>query len=171
MVIIASVAVVIVLLAAAFVLLLTRHSVPPISVRHIKSVKSGHEVAVTVSISNHTGTAFIFVPFRLEAREGAGWRTCCEFRADSFHPAPSLAPHSFTNYTCEVTNMPSGSSLRFTIHVQEILTGPKGFLRRLKLRRIQKAANFPLNPYDKNSKVFGMPVEVATEEFVRPEPK
>ena len=59
--------------------------------------------------------------------------------------------------------------VRLTMSVQEVLTGAKGFLRRVELRRIDKTPNrMPLNPYDKNSQVFGKPIEVVTEEFVAP---
>lgn len=168
--IIASVVMVILVLVTTFPLFLARPSVPPITIRHIKTVKSGDEVAVTLSISNHCGKAFIFYPFKVEAREGTGWKTCWQFQPG--FTMSSVDPHSFTNYTCDVTNMPSGSSLRLTIYVQEILTGPKGFLRRVQLHYLGRTPNrIALNPYDKMSKVFGMPIEVATEEFVQPKQK
>lgn len=153
-----------------------RAASPGLTARHIKTVQSGSSLSMTLQISNRTANGFIFYPFKLEAREGTGWKTRCKFEAPSFHPTPEVAPYSFTNLTFEVTNAPLGSSLRLTIRVQEILTGPKGFLRRVQVRHNDNISGsggkpFPLNPYDKWSKVFGKPIEVVTEDFVLPEPK
>jgi hypothetical protein len=164
------------LVVISLMFFVVRATAPAVTVRYIKTVQSGNSLAMTLQISNHTANGFIFHPFKLEAREGDGWKTRCKFEATSFRPAPELTAYSLTNFTFEVTNAPAGSSLRFTIRVQEVLTGAKGFIRRVEVRHQDTISGsggkpFPLNPYDKWSKVFGKPIEVVTEEFVLPEPK
>lgn len=157
------------LLLTAILLVAVRTASTAVTVRHVKSDQTFDTFAVTVQISNGTANDFIFYPSKLEAREGTGWRKVCEFRADSFHPAPCVAAHSATNFTWDAPNVRVGSTVRVTMRAQEVLTGAKGFLRRVELRRIDKTPNrVPLNPYDKNSKVFGKPIEIVTEEFIAP---
>lgn len=169
--IVASLVGIVFLLFIAILLVAVRKASPAVTVRHIQSVRTGDTLFVTVQVSNRTGNDFVFYPFTLEVREGTVWKKYYEFRDYPYHPIPGLTRHSFTNYICEVTNTPAGSVLRLTLHAQEVLTGPKGFLRRAELRLKDKRSNrMPLNPNDKNSKVFAMPIDAVTEEFVVPEP-
>lgn len=142
---------------------------PAVTARHIKTVSRGDKLLMTIQISNHTAHAFIFYPTKLEARAGTGWNTISEFTDRSL--MGRLAPYSFTNYICETLSTPAGSSLRLRIYAQEVLTGPKGFLRRIQLRTAGRTpSQVPLNPYDKQSWVYGKASEVVTEEFVQHEP-
>jgi hypothetical protein len=51
-----------------------------------------------------------------------------------------------------------------------VLLGVNGFLKRVELNKKRGTAGpaLPLNPYDKNSHVYGKPTEVISDEFVEP---
>ena len=90
--IIAGVVGIVLLMFIAILLIAVRTASPEVTVRHIKSVQTLDTFAVTVQISNGTANDFIFHPFRLEARDGTGWKKVCEFRLIPFTLLRPLPP-------------------------------------------------------------------------------
>lgn len=156
----------------AIVVLLVVHPSPsPMTLRHISSVQSGNEVTATFEVKNHTGVSYIFLPFEVEVRDGSVWRRCFEFQ--NYRPRhATVGAYAVISYTCQMTNLPAGPSLRFKILAQKTLTGLNGFIRRFELNLRQTrppGSRLSLNPFDKKSRVFGLPREVVSEEFFEPE--
>ena len=61
--------------------------------------------------------------------------------------------------------------VRFKVRPQKILLGVVGFMKRAEWNlKGQTRHRIPLNPWDKNSKVAGLPTEVVSEEFVEQGP-
>lgn len=60
-------------LLTAIVFITYRPSPPAITVRHVKSVRSGDWVAATFEITNHTDLGYLVDPFYVVARNGLGW--------------------------------------------------------------------------------------------------
>ena len=149
---------------------------PPqdITIRHIGSVHSDNVTTLTFEITNHTADQYIFLPKEVQVRKGNAWVKFRDF--DYFFPRPqTLAPRAVLSlYRVDVTNMPVGSVVRFNIRPQKALLGINGFTRRAEgdlKRQIQGGGGpwIPLNPYDTNGTVWGLPTEVLSEEWVEPE--
>ncbi len=157
-------------LIALFCLIATLLSVPrkppqEITVRHVKSVQSSNVTTMTFEIKNHTADAYIFFPNELEIRTGKEWSKFVAFDIGKFHPSPSVNPMGLASCTIEVTNLPAKSVVRFKIRPQRTLTGLTGLIRRSELN-LANRGQVPLNPFDRNSKVYGLPIEAVSEEFV-----
>jgi len=128
---------------------------------------------MTFEIKNHTADPYIFHPFEVQVRNGNAWAKFQGFDIIKIHPAPKIDPKGLASYTLNVTNLPAASVVRFKIRPQKTLLGVNGLVRRaeLNLKKQGPSGGFPLNPYDRNSNVFGLPTEVVSEEFVEPEPE
>jgi hypothetical protein len=128
---------------------------------------------MTFEIKNHTAVPYIFFPFEVRIRNGNTWSKFQGFTAGTIHPIPTVDPTGLSSYTVDVTNLPKGSVVRFTLRAQETLMGMKGFVRRAELNVKNLPAGsgggISLNPNDANSKVFGLPTEIETEEFIERE--
>jgi hypothetical protein len=161
------------LLFLAILFALPRQSPSPITVRHVKSLQSNNVITMTFEIKNHTAAPYIFFPFEVRTRNGNTWRKFQGFTAGTIHPIPTLAPTGLASYTVDVTNLPAGSVVRFAIRAQETLLGVKGFVRRAELNVRNRPAGagggISLNPHDANSKVFGLPTEIESEDFIERE--
>jgi hypothetical protein len=157
------------------VILLTVPRKPPqdITVRHVGSVQSGNVTTMTFEITNHTAYPYIFFPFEVQIRNGNGWSKFQGFDITKIHLHPTVAPRGVASYTVNVTNVPAGCSVRFSIRPQKVLLGVNGFVRRaeLELKGQARGGGISLNPYDRNSQVFGLPTEVVTEGWVEQGPK
>ena len=166
------------LLFVAILFVLVRQPSPAITVRHVKSVQSEHVTTMTFEIKNHTADPYIFHPFEVQVRNESAWTKFQGFDITKIHPHPTLDPGGVASYTLNVTNLPAGSVVRFSIRPQKVLLGVSGFVRRAELE-VKRQANggrgggggISLNPYDRNSKVFGLPTEVVSEEFVEQGPQ
>jgi hypothetical protein len=166
--------IVIALVVLTIVLLFVVHpSGPPIRLRHVNSVQFGNVVTATFEVTNLTGGSYIFLPGEVEVRDGSVWIRCFEF--ENYRPRhTTVGAYAAISYTCQMTNLPTGSALRVKIRAQKVLTGLNGFIRRFELNLRQTRSGrprIPLNPFDKKSKVFGLPSEVESGEFLEPEPK
>jgi hypothetical protein len=153
-----------------------RPSPPDITVRHLKSVRFADITTMTFEIKNRTADPYVFFPFEVQVRNGDAWTKFQGWSDISMiHPIPKLDPKSLASYTLNVTNLPAGSVVRFSIRPQKILLGFNGLVRRAELeldRRRQGGGGqgISLNPYDRSSQVAGPPTEpVATEEFIEPD--
>lgn len=173
--IIAGAVVLAVLLFVAFLFTASRKPRKPpqeVTVRHVGSIRYGNLTVMTFEITNHTANPYIFHPYEIQVRNGSAWTNFQGFDITKIHPHPTLAPRGVASYTVNVTNLPAGSVVRFSIQPQKTLMGVEGFARRaaLELKRQTRgggsAGGIPLNPNDKNSKVFGLPTVVLTEEWV-----
>jgi hypothetical protein len=162
--------IVVIILAVLVVVLLAvpRQSSPTIGVRHVWSFRSGNVTTLKFEITNHSTARYVCSPFELQGRNGKVW-----IRFMGLTPLTSrslhLDPMGSAFYRVEVTNLAAGSTLRFKINAQPELKGLNGFIRRAELKVGRKVRNVTLNPFDKNSAVFGLPEEVVSEEFVEPE--
>jgi hypothetical protein len=170
-VIVAGAVVLVVLLFAGVLLTVYRKAPPGITVRHVKSVQSAGITTMTFAIKNHTGNLCVFVPFEVQVRNRSTWTKFQGYDTYPMYPgSPTLGPKGTVSYSVNVANLPPKSVVRFTIRAQKTLLGFKGLVRRVQvnLKKEGPAGGFPLNPYDKNSQVFGFPTEVASDEFVEP---
>ena len=142
-----------------------------VTVWHSHAARSNDVFLLTFQITNHTGNAYVFYPYEVEAKEGPEWKRCFQFwnNPPPRLGYPTLAANAFLAYTCTATNLPSGCSLRFKMRVQKQLEGLESFMRRVKLRQSGVFARDPisLNPFGRD-KVFGMPVEIVSDEFTPP---
>jgi hypothetical protein len=146
---------------------------PPqdITVRHVKSIQSSNITTMTFEIKNHTATPYIFFPFEVQIRNGNAWTRLQGFDMQTIHPPPKIDVRSLASYTINVTNVPSGSVVRFSIRPQKILLGVNGFVRRAELKlEHHGASSIPLNPNDRNSQVYGSPTEVVSDGFAEKSP-
>ena len=164
--IIAGAVVLVVLLFIAMLFTVPRKPPPPqeVTVRHVGSVQFGNVTTMTFEVTNHTADPYIFCPFELQVRNGNAWTKFQGFDITKIDPFPTLAPRGLASYTVNVTNLLAGSVVRFSIRPQKVLLGVNGFVRRAELE--VKGGGIPLNPYDKNSQVFGLSTEVVSEEWV-----
>lgn len=122
---------------------------------------------MTFEIKNHSATPYIFFPFEVQVRNGKVWTKVQDFNIGTIHPVPKVDPGSLASYTVNVTNLPVGSAVRFSIRPQKILLGVNGFVRRAELKlEHHGASSIPLNPNDRNRQVYGSPTEVVSEEYV-----
>jgi hypothetical protein len=142
-----------------------------ITVRHLQSTRTGNVTTMSFEVKNSTPDHYIYFPFELQLRTGKTWTKFQGFDVTKIHPAPKIDPGAVASYTLEVTNLPPGSLARFAIRPQRILQGLDGFVRRadLELKRKTSGAgggSIPLNPYDRNSQVYGKPTEVVSDEFM-----
>ncbi len=158
------------LLFLAIFFALPRQMAQALTVRHVKSVQLDNVTTMTFEITNHTASSYIFYPFEMRIRNGNTWSNFQSFTASTIHPIPTVDPMAFASYTLNVTNLPGGAVVRFAIRAQQTLMGVNGFVRRAELNVKSRAAGggggISLNPYDGNSKVFGLPTEIETEEFI-----
>lgn len=158
------------LLFTALLLTFARKPAQQITVRHVGSVQSSNITTMTFEIKNHTTDPYIFFPFEVQVRNGNGWIKFQGFDITKIHPTPTVKPAGLASYTVSVTNLPAGSVVRLSILPQKILLGVNGFVRRAELNLKNQGGGgsaVSLNPYDRNTQVFGLPTEpVATEEWV-----
>ncbi len=157
-------------------LLLSTLRTPPqkITLRHVKSIRTENVTAMNFEIKNQSSDPYIFFPFEVQIRNGNAWTKFQGFDITKIHPAPKIDPQGLASYTLNVTNLPAGSVVRFSIRPQKVLLGLNGFVRRAELEVKRQTGGgaggggggIPLNPYDRNSQVYGMPIEVVSEEFV-----
>lgn len=152
----------------------------PITLRHVKSVRSGNVTTVTFEITNHTADLYIFNPFEVQVQNGSVWTNVRGFDDSTtlraiLTPIPTIDPKGRATYMFDVTNLPAGSVVRFKIRPAKALMGVSGFLKRVEfnLKRLGQGGGPwpPLNPNDKRTHVFGLPSEVTSEEFVEQGPK
>lgn len=170
--IVASVVPSVVLLLVLFFILDRRPS-QDITIRHVKSLQSEDITIMTFEIKNHTSNPYIFFPFEVQVRNENRWNKFQGFDT-RISPFPTLDPGGLATYSVSVTNLPAGSVVRFTIHPQKIILGFNGFVKRAELDLQNLRSGGPrlsLNPNDKNSKVYGPPKMVLSEEFAVPEPE
>lgn len=174
--IIAGAVVFVLVLVIALLLATSRRPSQAITLRHVRSLRTDNVTMMSFEVKNHTAEPYIFFPFEVQVRSGDSWTKFQGFDITRIHPAPKLDPAGLVSYTVGVTNLPAGTVVRLAIRPQKVLLGVNGFVRRAELevkRKSRGAAGaggggLPLNPYDKNSQVYGMPTEVVSEEFVEP---
>ena len=142
---------------------------PAITIRHIKSVKSGDWVAATFEIKNHTARTYSVYPVSVEVSNGLVWKACADFSSQSF-PIDDLGPHGSVSRTFYTTNLPTGSPLRLRLLGNEDLAGLDSFFMRLHSRFLEGHKNVSLNPFDK-TRVFPETLDFVSDEFVEPEQK
>lgn len=164
-----------VVLLLGLLFILDRRPQQEITIRHVKSVQSADITIMTFEIKNHTSNPYIFFPFEVQVRDGNGWRKFQGFDT-RINPFPTLDPGGLASYAVSVTNLPAGSVVRFSVRPQKILLGFNGFIRRAQFNLQRQrggggGTRISLNPNDKNSKVYGPPTKVVSEEFVEPEPE
>ncbi|MGH7973517.1 MAG: hypothetical protein ACREIC_32780 [Limisphaerales bacterium] len=167
--VVAGAVVLVVLLFLAILLTVPRKSQQDITVRHVKSVQSADITTMTFEVKNHTDTPYIFFPSEVQVRNGSAWTKFQGFDITTIHPNPTVGPMALASYTVNVTNLPAKSVVRFSIRPQKILLGVNGFVRRAELNLKKQGGGgggVSMNPYDRNSSVYGLPTEVASEEFV-----
>jgi hypothetical protein len=111
----------------------------------------------------------VFLPLEVQIQNRKGWSKYQGFDVHAINPLPTLNYIGLASYSVEVTNLSAGTAVRFKISAQKTLTGLNGLMRRIKLDL--EGGHYPLNPFDKTSKVFGPPVEIISDEFVEPEPE
>jgi hypothetical protein len=124
---------------------------------------------MTFEIKNRTGDEYIFFPFEVQIRNGNAWTKFQGFNIGKIYTVPTIKPGGLSSYTINVTNLPAGCVIRLKIRPQKKLLGVNGFVRRAKLNlknQVGGGGSISLNPFDKNSQVFGLPTEVESEEFV-----
>jgi hypothetical protein len=146
-----------------------RKSAPNFTVRHVNSVCSNAITTMTFEVTNHTANPYIFHPFELEIQNTNGWSEFQSFNKPGPRPNPTLSPWGHAFCTINVTNLPDKSVVRLSVRFQKTLLGAEGFVRRAQLtweRRGRPGSGLSLNPYDKNSHVFGFPTEGVSEEWV-----
>ena len=167
-------AVVLAILFIAWLFFIPRKPPQDITLRHIKSLRTENMTSMSFEVKNRTANPYIFFPFQVQIRNGNGWTNFQDFDMTKIHPSPKIGPKALASYTLYVTNLPAGSHVRFVIRPQKVLLGASGFIRRAELemdrkRRGTGGSGIPLNPYDKSSQVYGMPIEVVSEEFIEAE--
>lgn len=161
---------VIVILAMMAVTLVSAYRPPQvITVRRVNSVRSGDSALLTFELTNHTTRSYELFPLEVQVRIGSEWRQCFDCRKPRPKVIP-ISPRASASYTCQVTNLPTASPLRFSVTVEQELPGLFGLYRRITFR-VQGDKTFPLNPFDRRSRVFGVVERVVSEEFVQPEGK
>jgi hypothetical protein len=149
-----------------------RHHTPAFVVRHFKRnvwQETGSGTRDTFGITNNRTSACFCYPTGIEIFDGTNWKT---FSQISF-PATrglNLEPHKGTFYTVDNAEWPTGRPLRLKMGVGWELKGLSGALHRLKMRFRYKS-NVPLNPFDKNSKVFSWTIETSSDAFIEPIPQ
>ena len=157
------------LLLIALFISIPRKPPQDITVRHVGSVQSSNITAMTFEIKNHTADPYIFFPFEVQIRNGNAWTVFQRFDMSTIQPIPKVNPNGLASYTVNVTNLPAGSVVRFSIRLQKTLLGVDGLVRRAELNLKKQGGGgkgISLNPYDRNSQVFGLPTEVVSEEFI-----
>jgi hypothetical protein len=160
------------LLLIALLLATPRRPPQDITLRHVNSTRTNNVTTMSFEVRNHTSDPYIFFPFEVQVRTGDSWTKFQGFDMTKFHPAPRLAPAGLASCTVGVTNLPARAVARLCIHPQKVLLGVHGFLRRAELEMERKSGSragrsaVSLNPYDRNSQVYGMPTKVVSEEFV-----
>lgn len=153
------------------ILLFTGKPSSTITMRHLQTVQSNDVFLLTFEITNHTSDDYIFLPFEVAAQCAGVWQRCFQFRNDRVRrPERSLLPQASLTYSCNATNLSPGCALRFKIRAQKTLTGVEGFVRRIRLSANphMRDPHGSFHPFAKNSKVFGEPIEIASEEFTLP---
>ena len=133
--VIACLVLLIVLLLLGSILFLATRPVPrAITVRHVGSFQSDNRTEMTFEIKNHSAESYIFCPVEVQIRSGGAWSMFQRWSdISTIHPAPKIDPNGVASYTVNVTNLPAGSRVRFSIRPQKILLGVNGFVRRAEL--------------------------------------
>jgi hypothetical protein len=142
-------------------------SVPKITLQQFKNSQSGGVVTLAFTMTNETADSFLFYPFEVQAHNGTSWKECFRFQNDFRHLMPTLTSYAATNYTFELTNLPNGVPLRLVMHVQETLTGFRGFLKRCDLRLSHRLGSVSLTSFWKG-RVFAYPTEIPSQDFIEP---
>lgn len=135
-----------------------------ITVRRVKSVHSGGLVTANFEMTNHTTNNYVVYMWWVEARMGSVWKRCFDLRP---HPFLQLYSHGAQISSLAMTNLPTGSRLRLRMGVSKELAGLETLFPRLRLRF--QGGQISLNPFDKRTKVFGVPTQIVSDEFVEPE--
>ena len=157
---------VIIAILLSIVFITARPSLPSITVRHIKSVRSGDWVVATFEITNQTDQNYLLIPVWVKARNGLAWPLTDHFSI------PILGPYRSVTATFNMTNLPAGSPVRLRLDAIKELAGLERFFMRFDLRFRQGQRNVSLNPLDKSVRVFSSKQAVIlSDEFVEPEPK
>ena len=152
----------------AFAIALIRLTPPAITVRHVKSVPTGQAMAATFDITNHTSNTYFLCPNLVEACHGAQWKPCFKFSEDY---ESELRLDSHKSLTFAVTNLPSGSPLRVSLHVFKELRGVRAFPRLLRDRLANKEPLLTPNPFDKSEAITSQVSSIVSDEFMVPEPR
>jgi hypothetical protein len=142
---------------------------PSFTVRHVNSVCSNGITTMTFEITNHTAEPCIFQPFELQIQNTNGWSQFQDFDKPGIRPHPPLDAFGVAIFTIKIVNLPGKSAVRFSARVEKSLLGIEGFVIRAKVnwkRRGGSGILLPLNPYDKNSHIYGKPTKVMSEEWV-----
>jgi hypothetical protein len=162
-------AVVLVVLFLTMILVFSHKPPQEITVRHVASFQTDNLTTMTFEITNHTADHYVFFPFEVQIRNGNTWTKFQGWSDISkIHPIPKIDPKGIASYTVNVTNLPDGSVVRFSIRPQKMLMGFDGFLRRaeLNLKSRGRGGWIPLNPNAPRTEFYGRPTEVTSEEWV-----
>lgn len=151
-------------LVCIWVLAFSGSGAPAITVRLVKSIRSGRAVTATFEITNHTSNVYFISPERVEVRNGARWQQSddqfCLIGMDI------LPERSCLVSTYVVTNLPTGAALRLALTAEQKFCGFNGFVKRLKLRFPRRGIS--LNPFDQSNNLPWD--EVVSEAFTLPPP-
>jgi hypothetical protein len=158
----------VVLAVLLFAILLSVHRDQPqaIKVRHVKSVQSSNVITMTFEVTNHSTDTYMFDQFDVAVRNDNAWARIFYFPGMG---RVNLLPRGSNSYELSVLNLPTNSVVRYSFASNKVLLGVEGFLIRVKINLQQLGHGhrwISLNPYDKNSHVYGKPIEVFSEEWV-----
>jgi hypothetical protein len=161
-------AVVLAVVLSAILLLVHRGQRQAIAIRHVKSAQSGDVTTMTFEITNHTSSPYMFLPFGVYVRNGNVWTmTGFPLILGNINPANlELAPRGVVSYTVNVTNLPANSGVRFSISTHRMLLGVQGFVSRICWNVKARRKLFPLNPFDKNNRIYEPRTEDVSVEWV-----
>jgi hypothetical protein len=164
-------------------ILFVPRSLPAFTVRHFERNVSLYGITQTFAVTNNGAGNCYFYPTGLEVLEGTNWKTCikigvleginwktCIKIGPSANRTSGLGPHESTLYNLKNTRLPAGQPLRLKMAVGWELKGFSKVLARYQLRRSGNTS-ISLNPFDKSAKIYSVPTEVLSNEFMETEPQ
>ena len=168
--IIAGAVLIAILLCITILFIVARQSSPTITVRHVKSVQSGHQFTETFEITNHTSRRYYVYAFSVQVSNGLIWKDCYDSFGKSPSPPPILGSRGSETADFDMTNFPKGFPLRLRMKISKELAGLEKLFQRLDLRFRLGQSSVSLNPFEKHI-FFGKYTEIVSDEFVEPEQK
>lgn len=169
---VAGAVVIAVLLAGSFLVFAPAPASSALTVRHIKSLQSGTNFTETFEITNNTTTTYCVAPTVVFLLDGQVRRVCFDLMS---HLSPGLivGPHACVSSSFQMIGLPPSIPLRLSVSAQPDLTGPRGWLTRLKLRYVEHQNIISANPFSNRNPIFGLrkSVNIDSDPFIELEAK
>jgi hypothetical protein len=112
------------------------------------------------------------LPIEVQVQTRHGWTIFASTPncpANGHYPSNGLTPQGYVSCSLNVKYLPANTVVRLSGATPKVLLGFEGFAERLRFNLKQRRAGgswISLNPYDKNSRVYGSQTVVVSEEWV-----